>query len=124
MTYSHDFRDKVLKIRKEEKVSIRKLSKRFGIGPTTIMNWIIDPVAKKTRNKPATKIDMEALKKDVGERPDAYLMERAKTFKVSSRCIFYALKRLGIAYKKNTKSPEGENIRRHVQLSGLYLNRQ
>lgn len=107
MTYSQDFRDKVLKIRKEEKVSVRKLSKRFGISTTTVMNWIANPVVNKTRDKPATKIDMEALKEDVAKRPDAYLMERAKTFNVSPSCIFYALKRLGIVYKKNTTTSKG-----------------
>lgn len=107
MTYSQDFRDKVLKIRVDEKVSIRELAKRFGIGTTTITNWIKQPKVKKTRNKSATKIDMEALKADVAERPDAYLTERAKTFNVSPSCIFYALKRLGIVYKKNSKTSKG-----------------
>ena len=50
---------------------------------------------------------MEALKEDVAKQPDAYLTERAKTFNVSPSCIFYALKRLGIVYKKNTKTSKG-----------------
>lgn len=107
MTYSQDFRDKVLKIRDDEKVSIRGLSKRFRIGTTTITSWIKQPKAKKTRNKSATKIDMKALKEDVVKRADAYLSERAKTFNVSPSCIFYALRRLGIVYKKNSKTSKG-----------------
>ncbi len=107
MSYSQDFRDKVLKIRKEEKVSVRGLSKRFRIGTTTITRWIKNPEARTTRNKPATKIDMEELKKDVEKCPDAYLDERAKTFNVSASGIFYALQRLGVVYKKNAKTSKG-----------------
>ena len=51
---------------------------------------------------------MEALAKDVSQYPDLYQYERAKKFGVSQSTIFYALKRLKISYKKNTKTSEGE----------------
>ena len=75
----------------------------FGINPATIFRWLkrIEPC--KTRNKPATKIDMEELKKDVELYPDAYQRKRAERLKVSESCIFYALKRLNITHKKNSK---------------------
>jgi len=48
-----------------------------------------------TRNKPATKLDMDQLAKDVGSAPDDYQWERAKRLGVSERTIGYGLKRLG-----------------------------
>ena len=39
-----------------------------------------------TRNKPATKIDMEALAKDLEENTDSFLHERAEKFSVSLGC--------------------------------------
>ena len=56
------------------------------------------------RNKPATKINMEALKKDVKEYPDRYQYERAEKFGVTQAAIWFALKRLGMSYKKNSVS--------------------
>ena len=106
MGYSLDFRKRVLEIREKEKLSVAETAKRFGVGTASITRWIkrIEPCLK--RNKPATKINMEKLKKDVEENPDSYLEERAKKFKVSASAIFYALQRLNIRYKKNFKTPQ------------------
>ncbi len=70
---------------------------------------------KKTRNKPATKIDMKALEEDVKTYPDAYQYERAARLGVSQRAIGNALKRLGISYKKNAQASEsGQNCTAYV----------
>ena len=76
------------------------------MGIASVVRWSkkITPTTK--RNKPATKIDMEALRRDVEEHPDAYQYERAKRFGVSQKGICSALKRLGITYKKNLKHPK------------------
>ena len=50
---------------------------------------------------------MEKLRGDIREYPDAFQHERAKRFDVSASAIFYALRRLGITYKKNPESPQG-----------------
>ena len=91
MGYTLDFRKKVLEVRKKKKLSIAETAKRFDIGKASIIRWSkrIEPCV--TRNKPSTKINMEALKKDVDENPDLYLLERAEKFKVSGSAIFYAL---------------------------------
>ena len=104
MTYSVDFRKKVLKIRQEEGLSIKSVAIRFGVGQASVMRWLIELVPKKTRNKPATKIDMDALKKDVEQYPDSYQYERAERLDASKSGIYWALKRLDITYKKNTDS--------------------
>jgi transposase len=102
MTYSLDMR----KIRHEEGLSMALVAKRFGISLKSVLRWSKNIEAKTTRHKPATKIDMDALKKDVETYPDAYQYERAGRLGVSEGCVFHALKRLGVSYKKNPQSPQ------------------
>ena len=99
MTYSLDMRKKILKIRHEEGLSMAKVAKRFGVGVASVMRWSKNIECIKKRNR-STKIDMEALKKDVETYPDAYQSERAGRLGVSEYCVWYALKRLGVTYKK------------------------
>lgn len=94
--------------KEKESLSYAKVAKRFDIGIASIVRWTKNIESKKTRNKPATKIDMEALKKDVEAYPDAYQYERAKRLNVSPMGIAHALKRLGVTYKKNPKSSTSE----------------
>lgn len=114
MTYSLDFRKKVLEVREKEGLSITSVANRFGIGRATVFRWTerIQPVLK--RNKPATKLNMDELKQDIKKYPDAYLLERAKRLSVSKSCIFSALKRLNLTYKKNSKTSQSR--RRKAQL--------
>jgi transposase len=111
MTYSIDFRRKVLQIRKAKGLSIIKTSELFKISPTSIVKWNKTIMPKAGRNKPATKIDMEALAKDVKENPDSYHYERAARLEVGTRTVGDALKRLQVTYKKNVESSEGERRR-------------
>lgn len=104
MTYSLDFRKKLLKIREDEGLSIEAAAIRFGVGKASVMRWLIALEPQKNRNKPATKIDMDALKKDVEQYPDSYQYERAARFNVSKTGIRSALIRLKLSYKKNMES--------------------
>lgn len=65
MTYSRDFCNKVLTIREKENLSMAKVAKRFGIGLASVLRWSKNLEAKTKRNKPATKINMEALRHDI-----------------------------------------------------------
>ena len=60
MTYSTDFRRKVMAIKEQENLSHAETAERFGIGIADVARWRRCPEPKKTRNKPATKIGMEA----------------------------------------------------------------
>ena len=111
MTYSLDFRRKVLKVKEEEQLTFASTAERFGIGKNTVLLWSKDIEPKKNRNKPATKIDMEALKKDIETYPDAYQYERAQRLGVSKSGIHYGLKRLHVTYKKNTFASQGVSRR-------------
>ena len=52
---------------------------------------------------------MDKLKKDIEEYPYSYCYERAKRLGASSTGIRDAQYRLGVTYKKNPKSPQGQS---------------
>jgi len=106
MSYEVKFRLHVLKIRSSEGLSFTKVAERFGIGKQTVYQWSkrVDP--QKTRDKPATKIDMVALRQAIEKYPDAYQHERAARFVVTPMGIWHALKRLKVTYKKNPAAPQ------------------
>ena len=100
MAYPKAFRDHLFKVKEKENLSFETTAKRFGVSIRSIFRWKHKPEPRKTRNKPATKINMESLKKDVEDFPDDFLEERANRFKVSASGIRSALIRLKITYKK------------------------
>ena len=79
----------------------------------TLFRWQQKIAPCVTRNKPATKIDMDRLAQHVDKYPDAYLRERGEVFGVTFQAIHCALKRLGISYKKKLNSIQ-EPTKRHV----------
>jgi transposase len=104
MTYSLDFRKRVMEIKEEKNLTFEKTAERFGVCIRTLFRWQKRIEPKLKRDKPATKIDMDKLREDVKCYPDAYLSERADRLNASITGIFYALIRLGISYKKNPQS--------------------
>ena len=106
MTYSLDMREQVLKIRREEGLSMAKVAKRFGVGVASVMRWSNNIECIKKRNR-STKIDIEALKRDVEQYPDAYQYERATRLGVGEHCVWYALKLLNVTYKKTSTTSKG-----------------
>lgn len=106
MTYSLDFRKKVLEIKAKEGLTCGEVSSRFKIGIMSVVRWGKKLEPEKHRCKPSTKIDMEALKRDIKDHPDAYQFERAARLNVAQRTVGYALQRLGVTYKKNAESPQ------------------
>ena len=107
MTYSLDFRKKVLQVKAEEGLSFELVSSRFGVGKASVMRWSKELYAKKTRNKSPVKIANDVLLRDVELHPDSYQYERAARLGVSQVGIHLALKRLKMTYKKNLEPSEG-----------------
>ena len=68
MSYSQDFRDKVLEVKQQENLTISSTAKRFCIGTTTLKRWLKNPMLKTTKNRPSTKIDLDALKAHIEGR--------------------------------------------------------
>ncbi|WP_407079470.1 contractile injection system tape measure protein [Candidatus Regiella insecticola] len=106
MTYPLKFRQHVLAIKEKEKLTYAKTASRFGVGMASLMRWNRRITPCTTHNKPATKIDMEALAQDVATYPDDYQYERAQRFGVSAQGIRHALKRLRVSRKKNTSASQ------------------
>lgn len=105
MAYSLDFRKRVMRIKEERNLTFEKTSEQFSVSMRTLFNWCNRIEPKTTRNKPAVKIDMGRLAEDVKKYPDDFQYERAERFDVSPNGILYALRRLGVSYKKNPGSP-------------------
>lgn len=106
MTYPLKFRQKVLEVKEKENLTFKETAARFDISISNISRWQKCLEPRNTRNKPAVKINMEALKQDVEAHPDAYHYERAARFNVSERGIAKALKRLNISRKKNIRTSQ------------------
>ena len=106
--YSLDYRQRVFEIKDSERLTYEETSKRFKVSMRTLFNWRREIKPKLKRNKPASKIDMEALKQHVCDYPDHYYHERANEFRVTTSTMFYALKRLGVSYIKNAEAPKNE----------------
>ena len=65
-------------VKERESLGFEDVALRFGIGgKNTAFRWTKQPGPCKTRNKLATKIDMDALARDVGLHPNACQNERA-----------------------------------------------
>ena len=60
MTYSIDFRKKVLSIKEQDQLTFSEVSQRFGVGQATVVRWSKNLEPKRTRNKPTIKLNWEA----------------------------------------------------------------
>ena len=108
MTYSTDFRKKVLSIKEQENLTFCETAKRFGVGQSSLVRWSQNIEPQRTRNQPTVKLNWEAKASEVEEYPDSYQYERAARFGVSRPGIAYALRQLKISRKKqlsNTRKP-------------------
>ena len=94
MTYPLKFRQKAFTVKEKYSLTFEQASERFEVPIRTLFRWSKQLEPRTTRNKPATKVPMDLLVKDVDKYPDAYLWERAKRFNVGIGTIFYALTRI------------------------------
>jgi transposase len=108
MTYPLKFRQKVFAVKEKYSLTYEQAREHFDLPIRTLFRWQNKLEPCLTRNKPATKIDMDALKEDVELYPDDYQWERAKRFNVYQSTIGVALKHLGFSNKKNTKAPQSQ----------------
>ena len=104
MTYGIEFRKKVLEIKEKEGLTNLEVANRFGISERNISRWKKKLEPSRGRKKGATKVDMEALERDVKEYPDSYQHERGLRLGLARTTIKDSLKRLGITYKKNPEA--------------------
>ena len=105
MSYSVDFRKKVV-----EEITIhsqrkKDTSKKFRISRSTLYDWLSkynenESLEKKKYERKNAKINDVELKQYVEKYPDFTLEEYGEYFNVHSTSIHKALKRLRISYKK------------------------
>ena len=100
MTYTIDFRRKVLEVKERDGMSFEKVASRFWVSKSSVSRWKKRLELCRKRNKSAAKIDMGLLEQDIELYPDSYQYERAERFGCSQRGIGEALKRLKISRKK------------------------
>ena len=99
MTYSLDFGKKALLIKAKKGLGTKKLE------------------PQKNRCKAGTKLDMAGLKEDMIMYPDAYQYERAQRLGISPMCIWHALRRVGVSYKKNISASQSGSRKTRVVLA-------
>ena len=105
MSYSVDLRKKVVEYKLAGN-TIRETSKIFGVGSTTISNWIrkyrrSGDLANKKLERKAKKLPEEELKKYINDHPDAYHRGIAEFFNCSPSAVYKAFKRHKITRKKD-----------------------
>jgi transposase len=122
MAYSMDYRKRAIEY-KEEGHSFKELKEAFKIPPETYYDWKKKMVSgyydTKSKVERSGKIDKQALKKAVEEKPDAYLRELAEPFGVSPQSVFRCLKNMGITYKKRHLPTQ-----RNLKLTGLSISKK
>ena len=103
MRYRIDYKKRAVAY-KQEGHTFKQLREAFDIPPETYYIWkeklkegYYEIKIKRERKR---KIDKEALKQAVAERPDAYLKELAEQFNCTAVAVFYALEKLKITLKK------------------------
>ena len=112
MTYSLDFRRKVLAVRERDDLSIAQVAERFAVGKASVMRWL-KAIERKPPGPREGKLNLAALEDDLRAYPDAYQYERAARLGVRQSTICYALKhRLRVSYKKTFAHPRADEAAR------------
>jgi transposase len=105
MAYSIDFKKRAVAY-KQERHTFKQLREAFGIPSETYYDWKEKLengyYQAKTKQQRRRKIDKEALKQAVAEKPDAHLKELAERFNCTATAVFYALENLNLTRKKKT----------------------
>lgn len=102
MAYSKDYKKCAVEYKRNHH-TFEETKEIFGMAKSTFYEWEKEYDAgfpdkpKRTYEK---KINKEALKRAISERPDSELAELAEAFACTPQAVFYALKRMGITLKK------------------------
>ena len=109
MAYDEKYRAQAVAF-KQAGHTFKELKEVFKVCNKTYYDWVAQYekhgtyCPPKKVQKRSCKIVTEELKRAVEEKPDAYLHELAEQFHCTPQAVFYALKAMGITYKKR-RSP-------------------
>ena len=87
MAYSWDFRKQVFQVKQKEKLTFQEVSDRFQVPMPTLLRWQKRTIPKTKPNQPSTKLNLEAWRQDVEDKPDHFQYKGAKKFGVSQSAI-------------------------------------
>jgi transposase len=97
-----DLRERVVEAAQEGEGTQEEIARRFKISVSSLKRWLKRKHLEADKPGPiAPRLDLEALKKVVQDKPDLYLDEYAKWLNTSSSTVSYNLLKLGIRRKKN-----------------------
>lgn len=108
MSYPVEFRRHVLLVKEREGLSFEQAATRFSVGIASLKRWAKRLSPKPHDRRKVRKIDLDLLRADVEQYPDAYQYERAARFGVCPKAIWQALRKIGVTYKKSPTSSKGE----------------
>jgi transposase len=116
MSYSPDFRKRVIEYRREGHTQ-KETHNVFKVSTVTISAWEKKlreegTIEKKPLNRQPRKLDSERLKAYIEAHPDAYLREIAAEFNCCETAVTYALRRLKITRKKRQNITRNKTRRR------------
>ena len=104
MAYSMDYKQRAVAY-KQEGYTFKQLREAFGIPSETyyqrekkLQSGYYEMPIKRERKR---KIDKEALRQAVADKPDAFLKAYAEPFGCTPAAVFYALEKLDITRKKS-----------------------
>ena len=106
MTYPLVFRKKIFKINDKKNLTYAQISERFSVGKSSLVRWHNNLEPTVTKNRPAIKLDMQALQREIEANSDAYQHKIAAKLSVSQSFIHDALKRLSMSFKKRPLSTQ------------------
>ena len=119
MAYDEKYRAQAVAF-KQSGHSFKELKEVFKICTKTYYDWVAlyekhgVYSSPKVAQKRQCKIVTEELKQAIEEKPDAYLHELAEPFNCTPQAVFYALKAMGITYKKR-HLPTKKNLKNCVK---------
>ena len=102
MAYRIDLRSRVVEFVKKGG-SQAEAARRYNVSRWCVYDWCKRPNIERVKvHRRSRKLDWEALRKQVQQKPDALLLERAAEFGVNINAIWYALKQMKQTRKKNS----------------------
>ena len=93
-------------------------ARRFQVSRASVYHWVTAPdglAYQRPGPRGPRRLDWAALRAHVQQYPALTQKERAQHFRVSRHCIWYALRQMGVTWKKNAglhraESEEKENL--------------
>lgn len=102
MAYSRDYKKRAVEYKRDHH-TMEETRRVFLMSKSTYYKWEKEYDAgypEKLKRTCEKKINKEALKRAIKERPDSELTELAAPFGCTPQAVFYALERMGITLKK------------------------